>query len=963
MHKLLSILLATFIAQLFLATPVDAARFDGSGQGVYRYQEASGDPYRNIVDSQGNIYTSSGNNFVCLGDGGISAADRYVTDLEGDGNTEFACPGDIPASFFWINGSSSAGSVLYVDGQLASLRGLKANQGFPIASFFASESGEIVERVNAVVIGGANADSALVERENYAPYSPPYRYTNDDYTTVVDSQGRNFQLVTNGDCPVVSPESNQAGIFPNNSVCDNDRLFIHRNGNFVSFIKLPDERPHSQPLDQGADLAEFTSFNSNTQRLYDYISFFVIDAQFSSEVSDTFDDRCIQEVGILSWILCPIVNFTIDKVVEPIQDVVLDILDTDSLLTAPATGNNSVYIYNAWKQFRNIANVLLAVAFIGLIYLMVVSQSGTYSIQRTVPRLVVITIMIQVSYFIAAIMVDMGNVAAEGIATIFNSVRNGALQDIPVYGSGSVANALPSSADFLSLNSVDKTVGAGLGVILAIMGAFFYTWFVPGVVVFFIFGLLISILGVFLALVLRQLIIVVLIVLAPIAFILGLFPATEKWMREWFDNLGKLIVIYPLIAMVFGAGSLLSYLALGTGQSEVNMLIGSAIGLIVLFAIPILFSFAGRLFKGFTNSITNLTARSRSAAQGDANNPLSWKSNINYSKAERQMQVYDKAGRALPISRRFLRPSWKSAHVFNAGTQRMQGVVSATHPMNLRRLYWGDKPFKSLASYANWKNDHIKSAKPFEHEIKNITKSTPMLYSTLDAALQDTGFLLDRGINYTYGIGRMYKDGEIDRGTAELLWQAYHARVKSQGHRPFFGFASPDVLLDYDHSDSADLGGKWFAKDLNQISDTKEREAIFRARQSSLEDFGNAGTEREAGSSWRYVSRWLGDDAFLNEMIRQPNNQRNINAIDTLKRKADTMNVALNDPTKRAELIARMQQMGGDDDKDGARVGGYGQSGQGIRHMEEFVKQANYAYNYMQSRGVQFTDEINEFNF
>ena len=67
---------------------------------------------------------------------------------------------------------------------------------------------------------------------------------------------------------------------------------------------------------------------------------------------------------------------------------------------------------------------------------------------------------------------------------------------------------------------------------------------------------LLTIAAILLALIIRQALIVLLTVLSPIAFVAFLLPNTQALFNRWRRLFITLLVLYPIVSMLFGAGSL-----------------------------------------------------------------------------------------------------------------------------------------------------------------------------------------------------------------------------------------------------------------------------------------------------------------------------------------------------------------------------------------------------------------------
>ncbi|MDF2461229.1 MAG: hypothetical protein K0S68_632 [Candidatus Saccharibacteria bacterium] len=113
-----------------------------------------------------------------------------------------------------------------------------------------------------------------------------------------------------------------------------------------------------------------------------------------------------------------------------------------------------------------------------------------------------------------------------------------------------------------------------------------------------VISMALAILGVFLTLVIRKLLITLLIILSPFAFIFWILPNTSKWFGVWMENFVKLVMMFPMVMMLFEAGRIFA-LAAGaftgnTAENTVRPLLQMAGYIIPLFAIPMTFSWAGK---------------------------------------------------------------------------------------------------------------------------------------------------------------------------------------------------------------------------------------------------------------------------------------------------------------------------------------------------------------------------------
>jgi hypothetical protein len=124
------------------------------------------------------------------------------------------------------------------------------------------------------------------------------------------------------------------------------------------------------------------------------------------------------------WILCPIAT-TIAKWVDDAYGAIKGILDVPvSILTD--TGPGSVKGY--WDNFITYANLILAIVFLAIIYSEATGNGfgamNNYNIKKTLPKLIIFAVLVNISFWICAAMVDISNILGEGMINMANSVSS-----------------------------------------------------------------------------------------------------------------------------------------------------------------------------------------------------------------------------------------------------------------------------------------------------------------------------------------------------------------------------------------------------------------------------------------------------------------------------------------------------------------------------------------------------------
>lgn len=252
----------------------------------------------------------------------------------------------------------------------------------------------------------------------------------------------------------------------------------------------------------------------------------------NAPTQDEGTSTCPDGIGAIGWIVCPTVNF-MGKLTDGLYGIVSDFLYVKPglLKTNEAT--------NIWEAFRNIANILLIAAFIFIIYSQMTGIGlSNYGVKRMLPKLIVITVMINLSLYISQVCLDLSNILGGSL-----------------YG---FINTLGGSKDYFP--GFDDIVGGVLtGVTqIAIVGVagVALTHAAVGIIALILLGAILGLAITVLILIGRNAIIVMLALISPLAFVAMLLPNTEKFFKKWWDMFLGLLVVYPMIAVVFGLSKL-----------------------------------------------------------------------------------------------------------------------------------------------------------------------------------------------------------------------------------------------------------------------------------------------------------------------------------------------------------------------------------------------------------------------
>lgn len=285
-------------------------------------------------------------------------------------------------------------------------------------------------------------------------------------------------------------------------------------------------------------------------------------------------------VGGIGWIICPVSVFLAESM-DNIFNFLASLIATQPLMLGDS--NNSMY--TAWNITRTIANLAFVIVFLIIIYAQLTNLGiSNYGLKKLTPRLIVAAVLVNVSYYIAAAAIDLSNIIGYSLQDVFNIIREDVFH---------ITNDNFAGVNNNPWTTVTTVVLAGGGVI----GGVYYA--AAGGLYFLIpilIGLGLTALFVLVILAARQAIIVILVILAPLAFVANLLPNTEKWFDKWKDLFFTMLIFFPAFALIFGGSQLAGQIIIqNAGDNIVTVLFGMAVQVAPLVITPILLRLSGSL--------------------------------------------------------------------------------------------------------------------------------------------------------------------------------------------------------------------------------------------------------------------------------------------------------------------------------------------------------------------------------
>ena len=231
----------------------------------------------------------------------------------------------------------------------------------------------------------------------------------------------------------------------------------------------------------------------------------------------------------IGWLICPVMTF-VATINDAAYGAISGFLDIKPAILS--SGDNSG-AKQGWDFFRNIANAIFAVIFLWIIFSQISNVGvSNYGIKKILPRLIIGALLVNLSYYLCQIFVDLSNILGH-----------------------TLKDALESGAGGIGTNSEATGVGSNLITgILGLTGAALFIALAVGLPT--LAAGFLAIMTVFIILIVRQAGIILLIAISPLAFAAWLLPNTEDLFKKWMKMFRGLLLVFPIISLLYGAGKL-----------------------------------------------------------------------------------------------------------------------------------------------------------------------------------------------------------------------------------------------------------------------------------------------------------------------------------------------------------------------------------------------------------------------
>lgn len=437
----------------------------------------------------------------------------------------------------------------------------------------------------------------------------------------------------------------------------------------------------------------------------------------------------------VAWILCP-TEATLKDFAKGIGRYIDEWLQVDSNLY----GNGSA-AQTAWGFVRTIANTLMIV-FMGVIIFSQLTGYGidNYGIKKLLPKFIVMALLINLSFIICQLAVDLSNMLGNSIQGLFYGIGNGLIEQ---EGGPNAALVLKSGFIEAATKAIYTlsagTAGATTAIItfVSVAGSNTGTVLAVILILLMLITIVVAVLMFFVSLGARTVIIIMCMILAPLAMVCYILPNTKSIYKKWFDAFKAALIIYPICGFTIGASYILKAIVV-TQEAPVPMLVVAGIApYLPFFMIPTMLKGAistlgvigaalsnvGSTFKNNVNKVTGEASKGirDMHAFKDAQAEVARRRQGNYAmrvknRLDKKALKEDKNGNKIPLSAKDERRrayAYQTLEKQNAeDAAALQSAITREYEKEENPIVKAQKALENeLADYKNAKSDKEREEK------------------------------------------------------------------------------------------------------------------------------------------------------------------------------------------------------------------------------------------------------------
>lgn len=285
------------------------------------------------------------------------------------------------------------------------------------------------------------------------------------------------------------------------------------------------------PLGAATANAQANPFTSNLSTVAQFGNTEGLSSGYGSNTSTC----AIETVG---WVICPVM-----RSIAKLADYGFAFINQNFLRIEYQIQANDGGVYKAWDLIKNVANALFVVAFMIIIYSQITGRGGGgYNIKRMLPKLIISVIIVNISYYACAAVIDLSNIVGDSVLAIMKGVADQV---------GQAAMSLDSAENGFEDSRLSDITSA----VLTKSGT---VWILLAPVAAVTISIAIICGAGLVLLIMRKVVVAMLVLASPLIFVAYILPNLERVFQQWVRLFLQLLILYPIIAFLLGTGQIIS---------------------------------------------------------------------------------------------------------------------------------------------------------------------------------------------------------------------------------------------------------------------------------------------------------------------------------------------------------------------------------------------------------------------
>ena len=325
----------------------------------------------------------------------------------------------------------------------------------------------------------------------------------------------------------------------------------------------------------------------------------ITEVAYAEPAQETSSATCKDSLGSLGWLVCP----TTGKISEAV-DFLYDKIE-DVLVINPVEAKDGSPIYEIWKYFQGVTNIVFIIFLLVVVWSQITGLGiNNYGVKKALPKLIIAAILVNLSFYICSIAVDASNIFGDSLRGLFESIA-----ESTTVGDGATAMTGVQMSEMYQGMAGGAAVAIGGTMVAFETGAI---WMLIPLVL----GALVSVVIGLITIAMRQAVVTLLVMVAPLAMVAYILPNTEQWFKKWRQLLFQMLIFYPAFSLLFGASSVAGWAIIVSSDSGFAKLMGVAVQVFPLFFSWSLMKMSGTVLGTINSKLNGLASGAIGGVRG-----------------------------------------------------------------------------------------------------------------------------------------------------------------------------------------------------------------------------------------------------------------------------------------------------------------------------------------------------------